>query len=60
MTEEGCRELLDLLRRINRKALGDLAEALLRTPPHISSRPYIERAYRLLRSSLEALEEALG
>lgn len=54
-----CGELLELLLRIQRKILNDLSEALLRTPPHISSRPYIERSYRLARSGLEALVEAL-
>ncbi len=36
--------------RLFKKLVRDLHEALARTPPHISSHRYLERAYRLALS----------
>jgi hypothetical protein len=38
--------------RLFKKLLEDVEEAYFRTPIHVSSRPYIERMYRLIQAGL--------
>lgn len=57
-TKTDCLELLEYFEKLFRKMLRDVEEAYHRTPLHVSSRPYTERLYRLIRSGLEvAVEE---
>ena len=48
------RFVLRFYERLLRKLLEDLEEAYHRTPLHISSRPYIERARNLAQAGLDA------
>lgn len=48
------RFMLRFYERLLRKLLEDLEEAYHRTPLHISSRPYIERARNLVQAGLDA------
>ncbi len=58
MTSVDC-ELARLYAGIFRKLNEDLFEAYARTPVSVSSRPYIERALRLVRAGMTASMDAL-
>ncbi len=53
------REFVELVYRISRKLLEDLLEAYHRTPYTVSSKPYVERALRLVRALTETAYEKL-
>ncbi len=48
------RFILRFYERLFRKLLEDIEEAYQRTPLHVSSRPYIERARSLIQAGLDA------
>ena len=56
MTSEklDLRFILRFYERLFRKLLEDLEEAYQRTPLHVSSRPYVERALNLTLAGLDA------
>ncbi len=41
----------DLIIRVLQRTLNDLLEAYFRTPPHVSSKKYIERALRRIQNT---------
>jgi len=53
-----CRELASFYRGVFEKLLEDILEAYLRTPITVSSRPYVERALRLVQAALSKSIEA--
>ncbi|HIQ56198.1 MAG TPA: hypothetical protein EYH59_05940 [Pyrodictium sp.] len=53
----GCIEHILLLKRILEKLYDDVFEAFHRTPNIISSKPYLERALRLVQSGLNIVDE---
>ena len=60
MTEgPGC-ERQEFYARLFRKLLEDITEALHRTPVSTSSRPYVERALRLVQAGYTAALEDLA
>ncbi|HIC98787.1 MAG TPA: hypothetical protein EYP08_03860 [Pyrodictiaceae archaeon] len=52
-----CAEYILLLKRIFEKLYEDVFEAFHRTPNIISSKPYVERALRLIQSGLNIVSE---
>jgi len=52
-----CIEYVLLLKRIFEKLYDDIFEAFHRTPGIISSKPYLERALRLVQSGLNIVNE---
>ncbi|BEP18112.1 hypothetical protein PYJP_14640 [Pyrofollis japonicus] len=43
---------VEYFHRLFKKLFEDVEEAYFRTPIHVSSRPYIERMYRLIQAGL--------
>ncbi len=61
-TRKGSREecrLLEYFEALLEKLLEETQEAYYRTPLHISSKPYAERAYRLAQAGYEAVVEEI-
>ena len=52
-----CIEYILLLKRVFEKLYDDIFEAFHRTPSIISSKPYLERALRLVQSGLSIVNE---